>query len=246
MQGCDAWRYRNTSASVTQVNLSPAGATPSIRPLQRRPRGGGVSPARRPRSAGAWGLVSIPCFPKSDSARPLITRPKRPGVGRPPARHGLRQPEHPGGRTTGALRRLDAWFAGGRSTRARWLTSPIFTEQGRALVEPPDPPRRRAKPRPTKAPAGCSRYRRTPGRPLVVAATKGTAWRPVDDRQGETSSSHRPSQEGAKAIRMSQWADIRHLHLVDGDVKTVRRAIGRSTPPVRMSPPRACALDPWP
>ncbi len=58
-------------------------------------------------------------------------------------------------------------------------------------------------------------------------------------------------------IRMTQWAEIRHLHLVDGvpkkeiarrlklDVKTVRRAIGRSTPPVRVSPPRPSALDPW-
>ena len=56
---------------------------------------------------------------------------------------------------------------------------------------------------------------------------------------------------------MSQWADIRHLHLVDGvskkeiarrlklDVKTVRRAIGRPTPPVRMSPQRPSSLDPW-
>ncbi len=44
---------------------------------------------------------------------------------------------------------------------------------------------------------------------------------------------------------MTQWAEIRHLHPVDGvpkkeiarqlklDVKTVRRAIGRSTPSVR-------------
>ena len=49
---------------------------------------------------------------------------------------------------------------------------------------------------------------------------------------------------------MSQWAEIRHLHLVERvpnkeiarrlrvDVKTVRRAIDRSTPPVRVSPPR--------
>ena len=56
---------------------------------------------------------------------------------------------------------------------------------------------------------------------------------------------------------MTQWAEIRHLHLVDGvskkeiarrlklDVKTVRRAIGRSTAPVRVSPPRPSALDPW-
>ena len=49
---------------------------------------------------------------------------------------------------------------------------------------------------------------------------------------------------------MTRWAEVRHLHLVEGvpkkeiarrlklDAKTVRRAIGRSTPPVRMSPPR--------
>jgi len=29
------------------------------------------------------------------------------------------------------------------------------------------------------------------------------------------------------------------------DVKTVRRVIGRSTPPVRVSPPRPSVLDPW-
>ena len=45
---------------------------------------------------------------------------------------------------------------------------------------------------------------------------------------------------------MSQWAEVRHLHLVEGvtkkeiarrlklDVKTVRRAVGRQTPPVRV------------
>ena len=56
---------------------------------------------------------------------------------------------------------------------------------------------------------------------------------------------------------MSQWAEIRHLHLVEGvpkkeiarrlklDVKTVRRAVGRPTAPVRVSPPRASSLDPW-
>ncbi len=55
---------------------------------------------------------------------------------------------------------------------------------------------------------------------------------------------------------MSQWAEIRHMHLVEGvpkkevarrltlDVKTVRRAIGRPTPPVRVSPPRFSTLDP--
>ena len=56
---------------------------------------------------------------------------------------------------------------------------------------------------------------------------------------------------------MSQWAEIRHLHVVEGvpkkeiarrlqlDVKTVRRAIGRPTPPVRVSSLRARSLDPW-
>ena len=56
---------------------------------------------------------------------------------------------------------------------------------------------------------------------------------------------------------MSQWAEVRHLHVVEGvpkkeiarrfklDVKTVRRAIGRSMPPVRVSPPRPGTLDPW-
>ena len=56
---------------------------------------------------------------------------------------------------------------------------------------------------------------------------------------------------------MFQWAQVRHLHLAEGvpkkeiarrlklDVKTVRRAIGRPTPPVRLSPPRPSSLDPW-
>ena len=56
---------------------------------------------------------------------------------------------------------------------------------------------------------------------------------------------------------MSQWAEIRHPYLVEGvpkkgiarrlklDVKTVRRAIGRSMPPARVSPPRPSSLDPW-
>ena len=47
---------------------------------------------------------------------------------------------------------------------------------------------------------------------------------------------------------MSQWAEIRHLHLVEGvpkkeiarrlqlDVKTVRRAVDQPTPPERVSP----------
>ena len=56
---------------------------------------------------------------------------------------------------------------------------------------------------------------------------------------------------------MSQWAEIRHLHLAERvpkkeiarrlqlDVKTVRRAVDQPTPPVRVSPPRVSSLDPW-
>ena len=56
---------------------------------------------------------------------------------------------------------------------------------------------------------------------------------------------------------MSQWAEIRHLHLVEGvakkqiarrlqlDIKTVRRAVEQWTPPVRASSPRVRSLDPW-
>ncbi len=54
---------------------------------------------------------------------------------------------------------------------------------------------------------------------------------------------------------MSQWAEIRHLHLVERvpkkeiarrlklDVKTVRRAVERPTPAARVSPPRASMLS---
>ena len=56
---------------------------------------------------------------------------------------------------------------------------------------------------------------------------------------------------------MSQWAEIRHLHLVEKvpkkeiarrlklNVKTVRDVVDRPTPPVRVSPARASGLDPW-
>ena len=56
---------------------------------------------------------------------------------------------------------------------------------------------------------------------------------------------------------MSQWAEVRHLHLVEGvskkeiarrlllDVKTVRRALEQPTPMVPVSPPRVRSLDPW-
>ncbi|MCP4003666.1 MAG: IS21 family transposase [bacterium] len=57
---------------------------------------------------------------------------------------------------------------------------------------------------------------------------------------------------------MSQWAEIRHMHIVDGvpkkeiarrlglDIKTVRRAVERETAPTkRESPRRARRLDPW-
>ena len=77
----------------------------------------------------------------------------------------------------------------------------------------------------------------------------------IDGRDTVVSSTG--SQEDAEVIRMSQWAEIRHLHLVEGvskkeiarrlqlDVKTVRRAVGRETPLVRVSAPRARSLDPW-
>ena len=56
---------------------------------------------------------------------------------------------------------------------------------------------------------------------------------------------------------MSQWAEVRPLHLVEKvpkkeiarrlqlDVKTVRRAVDQQAAPVRVSPPRARGLDPW-
>ena len=56
---------------------------------------------------------------------------------------------------------------------------------------------------------------------------------------------------------MSQWAEIRHQHLVEGvakkqiarrlqlDIKTVRRAVEQPPPPVRASSPRVRSLDPW-
>ena len=59
-------------------------------------------------------------------------------------------------------------------------------------------------------------------------------------------------------IRVSQWAEIRHMHFVDHvpkrqiarrlgvDVKTVRRALEREEAPRRrVSPPRGRCLDPW-
>ena len=59
-------------------------------------------------------------------------------------------------------------------------------------------------------------------------------------------------------IRVSQWAEIRHMHLVQGmskkeiarrlslDIKTVRRAIqSEQAPPARRSPARRSLLDPW-
>jgi len=59
-------------------------------------------------------------------------------------------------------------------------------------------------------------------------------------------------------IRLSQWAEIRHMHMVDGvpkkevarrlglDIKTVRRALERDVAAVkRESPRRVRRLDPW-
>ena len=56
---------------------------------------------------------------------------------------------------------------------------------------------------------------------------------------------------------MSQWTEVRHLHLVEGvakkqiarrlqlDIKTVRRALAQPRPLVRVSSPRVRSLDPW-
>ena len=68
--------------------------------------------------------------------------------------------------------------------------------------------------------------------------------------------SRRLGGQGAVVIRMSQWAEIRHPHLVEEvakkeiarglafDLKTVHRAVDRPTPPVRVSVPLASGLDP--
>lgn len=66
------------------------------------------------------------------------------------------------------------------------------------------------------------------------------------------------SQEGQEVIRVSQWAEIRHMHVAGGvpkkeiarrlgvDVKTVRRALARDEAPlVRKSPARGKRLDGW-
>lgn len=62
--------------------------------------------------------------------------------------------------------------------------------------------------------------------------------------------SENPDQEGQEVLRMSQWAEIRHMHLVDGvakkevarrlglDVKTVRRALEQGVAPRRRSSSR--------
>ena len=67
-----------------------------------------------------------------------------------------------------------------------------------------------------------------------------------------------PSQEGQEVIRVTQWAEIRHMHLVGGvpkkeiarrlgvDVKTVRRAVVQERAvEKRTSPARGRGLDPW-
>src|SRR5215207_2195819 len=66
-----------------------------------------------------------------------------------------------------------------------------------------------------------------------------------------------PNRRTWEVIRVSQWAEIRHMHEVAGvakkevarrlglDVKTVRRALARKQAPVlRRAVVRVCALDP--
>ena len=63
-------------------------------------------------------------------------------------------------------------------------------------------------------------------------------------------------QEGQEVLRVSQWAEIRYMHLTEGvpkkevarrlgvDVKTVRRALASDDPPgQRASPKRGRRLD---
>jgi len=65
-------------------------------------------------------------------------------------------------------------------------------------------------------------------------------------------------KEGQEVLRVSQWAEIRYMHLTDGipkrevarrlgvDVKTVRRAVAADEPPgKRSSPKRGRRLDPF-
>ena len=78
---------------------------------------------------------------------------------------------------------------------------------------------------------------------------------PGDDRRGETGSSRRLGQEDAEVIRMSQWAEVRHLHLVEGvpkreiarrlqlDIKTVRRAVAHRGQPDRAAHRGSRAID---
>ena len=68
---------------------------------------------------------------------------------------------------------------------------------------------------------------------------------------------HDSSQEGPEVIRMSQWAEVRQMHVVDGvpkkqiaerlglDIKTVRRAVAQATTPARRAVSRPRHLDRW-
>ena len=68
---------------------------------------------------------------------------------------------------------------------------------------------------------------------------------------------HNSSQEDPEVIRMSQWAEVRQMHVVDGvpkkqiaerlglDIKTVRRAVAQATAPARRAVSRPRHLDRW-
>ena len=63
---------------------------------------------------------------------------------------------------------------------------------------------------------------------------------------------HDSSQEDPEVISMSQWAEIRQMHVVDGvpkkqiaerlglDIKTVRRAVAQAAAPARRAVSRPC------
>ncbi len=81
------------------------------------------------------------------------------------------------------------------------------------------------------------------------------ALRPGNQERSQTRSGNR-TRRAKEVIRVTQWAEIRHMHLVDGvpkkeiarrfelNVKTVRTAIAREAAPERReSPPRGRRLD---
>ena len=102
------------------------------------------------------------------------------------------------------------------------------------------------------------------GSKVVPAKMKKGSLSHTEDRFPGTSRKRRDtvvlpdsSQEDPEVIRMSQWAEIRQMHVVDGvpkkqiaerlglDIKTVRRAVAQTTAPARRAVSRPRHLDRW-